>query len=136
MTPRRSAPLDSASLYFRAFYGVPERTAADGTPNNALRGFADMIATLLTTYEPTDIVACWDTTRPRSASRRSRATRRTARFDVAMRRALNSPQVPPDPRTVELAGITRLGVDGYEVDDVIGTDAPIPRRRPRRRRHR
>lgn len=60
MTPRRLMLLDSASLYFRAFYGVPERTAADGAPNNALRGFADMIATLFTTYEPTDMVACWD----------------------------------------------------------------------------
>ena len=31
--------LDAASLYFRAFYGVPESiTAPDGTPVNAVRG--------------------------------------------------------------------------------------------------
>ena len=32
--------LDAASLYFRAFYGVPDSiTAPDGTPVNAVRGF-------------------------------------------------------------------------------------------------
>ena len=36
--------LDSASLYFRAYYGVPESiTAPDGTPVNAVRGFTDMV---------------------------------------------------------------------------------------------
>ncbi|MBO0877264.1 MAG: flap endonuclease, partial [Pseudonocardia sp.] len=41
--------LDAASLYFRAFYGVPESiTAPDGTPVNAVRGFTDMLARLIT----------------------------------------------------------------------------------------
>ena len=40
--------LDSASLYFRAFFGVPDGAAPpDGTPVNAVRGFLDMIATLV-----------------------------------------------------------------------------------------
>lgn len=60
MTSRRLLLLDSASLYFRAFYGVPERSTVDGVPNNAVRGFTDMLATLITRYEPTDLVACWD----------------------------------------------------------------------------
>src|ERR1700712_633164 len=45
--------LDSASLYFRAFYGVPETVVApDGTPINAARGFLDMIAMLVGKYQP------------------------------------------------------------------------------------
>ncbi|KHK96956.1 5'-3' exonuclease [Microbacterium mangrovi] len=53
--------LDSASLYFRAFYGVPDSvTAPDGTPVNAVRGFMDIIAKLVSTYRPADVVACWD----------------------------------------------------------------------------
>jgi 5'-3' exonuclease len=53
--------LDSASLYFRAFYGVPDTVRApDGTPVNAVRGFLDIITRLVTTYEPTHLVACWD----------------------------------------------------------------------------
>ena len=53
--------LDTASLYFRAFYGVPETLKApDGTPVNAARGLLDMIARLVTDFEPTHLVACWD----------------------------------------------------------------------------
>ena len=53
--------LDSASLYFRAFYGVPDTVRApDGTPVNAVRGFLDIITRLVTTYHPTHLVACWD----------------------------------------------------------------------------
>ena len=41
--------LDTASLYFRAFFGVPDSVRApDGTPVNAVRGLLDMIATLVT----------------------------------------------------------------------------------------
>jgi 5'-3' exonuclease len=40
--------LDTASLYYRAFYGVPESmTAPDGTPVNAVRGLLDMISRLV-----------------------------------------------------------------------------------------
>jgi 5'-3' exonuclease len=53
--------LDTASLYFRAFYGVPDTvTAPDGTSVNAARGLLDMIAKLVSTYEPTHVIACWD----------------------------------------------------------------------------
>ncbi|HWO50848.1 MAG TPA: flap endonuclease, partial [Ornithinibacter sp.] len=59
--PDRLMLLDSASLYFRAFFGVPDqRSTPDETPTNALRGFLDMIATLVTTHRPTHLVACWD----------------------------------------------------------------------------
>src|SRR3954463_5776095 len=58
---RRVMLLDSASLYFRAFYGVPDTvTAPDGRPVNAVRGFSDMVSTLITRYRPTDFVACLD----------------------------------------------------------------------------
>ena len=53
--------LDSASLYFRAFYGVPESiTAPDGTPVNAVRGFSDMVSRLVTERRPGRLVACLD----------------------------------------------------------------------------
>src|SRR4051794_41864669 len=59
--PDRLMLLDSASLYFRAFFGVPDqRSTPDETPTNALRGFLDMIATLVTAHRPTHLVACWD----------------------------------------------------------------------------
>ncbi len=52
--------LDTASMYFRAFYGVPEIKGPDGTPVNAVRGLLDFIARLVTDYRPTDLVCCWD----------------------------------------------------------------------------
>src|SRR5258708_8487278 len=54
--------LDSAALYFRAFYGIPpdSMTAPDGTPVNAVRGLLDMIARLIRAYRPGRLVACMD----------------------------------------------------------------------------
>ena len=52
--------LDSASMYFRAFFGVPEITADDGTPVNAVRGFMDFISRLVGQYDPDQLVCCWD----------------------------------------------------------------------------
>src|SRR6185437_7436618 len=53
--------IDAASLYFRAYYGVPESiTAPDGTPVNAVRGFTDMLARLVEQRRPGRLVACLD----------------------------------------------------------------------------
>ena len=52
--------LDSASLYFRAFFGVPEVIGPSGVPTNAVRGLLDMIASLVERGRPTHLVACWD----------------------------------------------------------------------------
>src|SRR5260370_6633710 len=54
--------LDSASLYYRAFYGIPEKsmTAPDGTPVNAVRGLLDMIARLIRARRPGSLIACMD----------------------------------------------------------------------------
>ena len=53
--------LDTASLYYRAFYGVPDTVRApDGTPVNAVRGLLDMIGRLVRARHPTRLVACLD----------------------------------------------------------------------------
>ena len=53
--------LDTASLYFRAFFGVPDSLRApDGTPVNAVRGLLDFIARLVGDHSPRAVVACWD----------------------------------------------------------------------------
>src|SRR5262249_31409217 len=52
----------SASLYFRAYFGIPESavSAPDGTPVNAVRGFLDMVATLVRTRRPGRLVCALD----------------------------------------------------------------------------
>src|SRR5215475_4061051 len=54
--------LDSASLYFRAYFGIPPEsmTAPDGTPVNAVRGLLDMIARLVRARRPARLIACLD----------------------------------------------------------------------------
>ena len=53
--------LDTASLYFRAFFGVPDSVRSpDGKPVNAVRGLLDFIARLVGDYQPTHLVCCWD----------------------------------------------------------------------------
>ena len=48
MTGPRLLLLDTASLYFRAFFGVPDSVKApDGTPVNAVRGLMDFISRLV-----------------------------------------------------------------------------------------
>src|SRR5690625_7271457 len=53
--------LDTASLYFRAFFGVPDSLRApDGTPVNAVRGLLDFIARLVADCQPTHLACAWD----------------------------------------------------------------------------
>src|ERR1700751_999783 len=61
---RMPAPLlllDGASMWFRSYFGVPSSvTAPDGRPVNALRGFLDTVATLITREHPSRLVVCLD----------------------------------------------------------------------------
>ena len=119
--------LDSASLYFRAFFGVPEQgRSPSGTPTNAVRGFADMIATLLTAHSPTHLVACWDDDwRPQwrvDLIPTYKTHRLTEGSDVVEESPADlTPQVPVIRDLLAAVGIARVGAAGYEADDIIGT---------------
>src|SRR3954468_15320166 len=117
--------LDAASLYFRAFYGVPTSvTTPDGRPINAVRGFLDMTARLVTTYRPDRLVACWDDDwRPafRVAALPSYKAHRLAGDGGEETPDELGPQVPVLVDVLAAAGIARVGAPGYEADDVIGT---------------
>jgi 5'-3' exonuclease len=119
--------LDSASLYFRAFYGVPDQRRDPGEPpTNAVRGFLDMIASLVSTHRPTHLVACWDNDwRPAfrvNAIPTYKTHRLTEGSAVEEESPENlTPQVPLIVDALQALGIARVGCDGYEADDVIGT---------------
>ena len=124
--------LDAASLYFRAYYGVPESvTAPDGTPVNAVRGFTDMVSRLVTEHRPTRLVACLDLDwRPAfrvDALPTYKAHRVPGEPDTAPAGVPEevpdtlAPQVPLILEVLEAAGIATGGAEGYEADDVIGT---------------
>jgi 5'-3' exonuclease len=119
--------LDSASLYFRAFFGVPTSvTSPDGAPVNAVRGFLDMVATLVTAHPPTRLVACWDDDwRPdfRVQAVPSYKAHRLVpgSTDVEEAPPELTPQVPVIVEVLAALGVARVGHPGFEADDVMGT---------------
>ena len=132
--------LDAASMYFRAFFGVPDSVRApDGTPVNAVRGFLDFIAHLTRLRRPHQLVACMDYDwRPafRVEAIPSYKSHRVAVPAIGTRPAEEEVpddlevQVPIITAVLDALGIVHVGVDGHEADDVIGTlatraDGPV-----------
>lgn len=119
--------LDSASMYCRAFYGVPDRfRGRDGTPTNAVRGFVDAIARCITAFEPDALVACWDDDwRPefRVAAIPSYKSHRLAVDGAGAEEVPEAlqPQIPVIAEVLAAVGLARVGCPGFEADDVIGT---------------
>jgi len=121
--------LDSASMYFRAFFGVPEIKAPDGTPVNAVRGFLDFIARLVEQYRPSDLVCCWDDDwRPQwrvdllpSYKAQRVVTENEVGPDVEEVPDPLQVQVPIIVDVLAALGLPVRGAAGYEADDVIGT---------------
>ncbi|GAA2261577.1 5'-3' exonuclease [Streptomyces ruber] len=128
--PKKLLLLDTASLYFRAYYGVPDSVKApDGTPVNAVRGLLDFIDRLVKDHRPDDLVACMDADwRPRwrvelipSYKAHRVAETREGAPDAEEVPDTLSPQVPVIEEVLDALGIARVGVAEYEADDVIGT---------------
>ena len=114
-------------MYFRAYYGVPESmTAPDGLPVNAVRGFLDAVARLVTEYRPQQLVATFDADwRPQfrvDLLPAYKAQRVADDGDEEVPDTL-SPQVPVIQAILDAIGITRCEVAGFEADDVLGSIA-------------
>lgn len=131
MTSDRLMLLDTASLYFRAFFGVPDSMKApDGTPVNAVRGLMDFISRLVGEYDPSHLVCCWDDDwRPQW---RVDLLPSYKAHRVVAERPGPAPDVEevPDPLEVQVPiirdvlaayGIAVVGHPEMEADDVIGT---------------
>lgn len=121
--------LDTASMYFRAFFGVPEILAADGTPVNAVRGLLDFISRLVEQYEPTELVCCWDEDWRPQWRVDLVPTYKSHRVVEVVDAGPDVEEVP-DPLEVqvpiilevlEALGIAVVGAPEAEADDVIGT---------------
>jgi 5'-3' exonuclease len=144
---RRIMLLDTASLYFRAFFGVPDSCrAADGTPVNALRGLLDFISRLVAGYSPSHLACCWDNDWrpawrveliPSYKAHRVAGAGQTVVAEMATSSDTSGEQAPDDLAVqvplilavLDSLGIAVVGKDGYEADDVLGTlasTAPMP----------
>jgi 5'-3' exonuclease len=127
--------LDTASLYYRAFYGVPDTVRApDGTPVNAIRGLLDMTSRLVRARNPARLVACLDADwRPAfrvEAVPSYKAHRLAADGASEDTPPALVPQVPVIEEVLRAAGIAVAGQPGFEADDVMATlaaraDGPV-----------
>jgi 5'-3' exonuclease len=122
--------LDSASLWYRAYYGMPDTMLApDGTPVNAIRGYLDMTARLVGIYKPNRLVACLDGDwRPSwrvDLFPEYKANRLEAEGEEEEEPETLTPQIPILLDILDLFGIPIVGVDDYEADDVMATYAEI-----------
>ncbi len=121
--------LDTASMYFRAFYGVPEYAAPDGTNVNAVRGMLDYLSRLVEDYRPSHLVCCWDDDwRPQwrvdllPSYKAHRVVEEVpAAPDVEEVPDPLEAQVPVIREVLAALGISVIGAAEHEADDVIGT---------------
>ena len=122
--------LDSASLWYRAYYGMPDTMQApDGTPVNAIRGYIDMTARLISVYRPDRLVACldgdWRPTWRVELFPDYKANRLEEEGDEEEEPETLTPQIPILLDLLDLFGIPVVGVDDFEADDVMATYAEI-----------
>ena len=124
--------LDSASLWYRAFYGLPQSMVSpSGQPVNAIRGYLDSVARMAVTYQPDRIVACLDGDwRPSwrtelipeyKANRVEEESEDGSLSQAAEELEILEAQVPVIMEVLDLIGIPLIGIDDYEADDVIAT---------------
>ncbi|MCX6450108.1 MAG: 5'-3' exonuclease [Actinobacteria bacterium] len=117
--------IDSASLWYRAYFGMPDTLLSpSGEPVNAIRGYLDMAARLITQYKPNRLVACiegdWRPTWRTDLFPDYKANRLDEEGDEEEPDTLG-PQIPILLDLIEAFGIPLVGADDYEADDVIAT---------------
>ena len=117
--------LDSASLWYRAYFGMPDTLLSpSGEPVNAIRGFLDMSARLISQYQPSRLVACLEGDWRPSWRVELFPGYKANRIDDSGEEEepdTLGPQIPILLDILEAFGIPMLGVDDYEADDILAT---------------
>lgn len=132
--------LDGASMWFRSYFGVPSSiTAPDGRPVNALRGFLDAVATVITRERPGRLVVCRDDDWrpqwrvdliPSYKAHRVLEEHLDGEPDVEEVPDELTPQVDMIFEILDAFGIPTAGAAEHEADDVLGTLAAREERDP------
>jgi DNA polymerase-1 len=117
--PACIAIVDAANFLYRAFFAIPGLRAPDGTPTNAVYGFANMLNKLVREEKPDAILIALDA---RGKNFRHelfpdyKGTRDAQPEDLTT-------QLPIFRELVEAWGLPALEVEGFEADDLIATVA-------------
>ena len=112
--------VDGNSIINRAFFAVIGRapmTAPDGTPTGAINGFFNTLLSVKDEYAPDKICVLFDLKAP--------TFRHKMYADYKAQRKGMMPelsaQMPIAKELLDLIGIKRMEMEGYEADDLIGT---------------
>ena len=127
----RNLYFDTATLYYRAFFAVPESiTAPDGTPSGAVRGFLDMVSAIAKQFPPNQVVFAWDDDwRPQwrvdlipsyKLHRIEDESSEQPDAGVEVVPDALSPQISAISLILDAIGLPRIGQIGHEADDVLG----------------
>lgn len=131
MTEDRNLFFDTATLYYRAFFAVPESIVApDGTPSGAVRGFLDMVNAIAKQFPAKQVVFAWDDDwRPQwrvdlvPSYKLHRVEEEVFEqpdaFVEVVPDAL-APQIGAISYLLDAIGLPRIGQLGHEADDVLG----------------
>jgi 5'-3' exonuclease len=117
--------LDSASLWYRAYFGMPDTLLSpSGEPVNAIRGYLDMTSKLISQYKPKRLVACiegdWRPSWRVELFPEYKANRLDVEGEEEEPDTLG-PQIPILLDLLEAFKIPIVGVDDYEADDVMAS---------------
>ncbi|CAM2915660.1 flap endonuclease [Mycobacterium intermedium] len=123
--------LDGASMWFRSYFGVPSSiTAPDGRPVNAVRGFIDAMATVISQQKPSRLAVCLDLDWrpqfrvdliPSYKAHRVAEEEPKGQPDIEEVPDDLTPQVDMIMELLDAFGIPTAGAEGFEADDVLGT---------------
>lgn len=118
--------LDGSSLMFRAFFGIPVGAfkAPDGQPVNAVRGFLDMLARLVTDRNPKALVVATDEDWRPAFRVNVIASYKTERLERGAMPAELQPQEPIIRAVLHAMGVEVIGATGFEAEDVIASLLP------------
>ncbi len=109
--------LDGNSIVNRAFYGVHNLTAPDGTPTNGVYGFLAILERLIAEQTPDAVCVSFDLKAPtfrHKAYDGYKAQRKGMPEELAV-------QMPILKECLDKMGIKRYEIEGYEADDILGT---------------
>ena len=109
--------IDGNSLVNRAFYALPPLTASDGKYYNAVYGFVNILARVITDYHPKYLCVAFDAGRKTFRNElyaEYKATRKGMPDELAQ-------QMPTLKNLLTKMGITIIEKLGIEADDIIGT---------------
>ncbi len=113
--------IDGNSILNRAYYGIKQLTTSDGLYTNGIYGFMNILNKLLDETKPDSVAVAFDLAAPtfrHKAYDGYKAGRKPMPDELHM-------QMPVLKELLDKLGYVRLEAEGFEADDILGTQAHI-----------